>query len=63
MHQCPHCNSTNVIIIDINDPPNLFECGACNHRFHTIGFEPSEIDASVSLTGFDNLKFNYLLGK
>lgn len=39
----------------------LFECAGCNKRFHRVGFQPSEIDASVSLSASDNAQLNIML--
>jgi transcriptional regulator NrdR family protein len=60
---CPNCKSHSILIIDVNVPPNLFECMDCNKRFHTIGFEPSQIDAKVSLDGLAQLTHGLLLGR
>jgi transcriptional regulator NrdR family protein len=62
MH-CPFCSSHSIIVLDINIPPNLFECMNCNKRFHTLGFEPSEIDAKTSLDEMTKLTHGLLLGR
>lgn len=48
--KCPKCNYNGVLTIDMGIPPRLFECGRCSHRFHSVGFQLSEVDAGASLS-------------
>jgi hypothetical protein len=60
---CQYCQSTNIMVIDVNTPPNLFECIQCNRRFHSCNFEPQQIDSNISLDVSGQLDLNLLLGR
>lgn len=46
---CPKCGKTNILVIDISQPPNLFECSDCRSRFHSLGFDATNIVASATM--------------
>jgi ribosomal protein L37AE/L43A len=61
MFSCPDCTSQHIMVIDLAEPPMVFECANCRKRFHESGFTPQEIDAQVSLGDNERLTLDNLL--